>query len=473
MESSSRVPSRSQTRRSYIAGVTPAALPAGTAPRTRGCRRRAAPRPPRTGSPATSRRRSGTPDPSPARRGSARSGEGSRARHAAGSRVTTRTITAIRARSISARIAPLNGDRVGWRASGGSRGPARSDRSPRRPRRARAPEKKMPVSAPRRRISCTASREASVALSETSMARSSFSISRSAGRSCVMAFTIAHWRDGAFRGPRRHHPRLALPPLDDARAPRQAHPARGRLAPAHRRGEDLPDPARRAHGRRGAVRGRRPRAAHPAVPASPPRRFLGAARRRRPARRDAGGGRAARTAGGGRLPRRAPDLPHPVLPVRRLSRRDRLLLHRRGARGRSRSRPTTTSSSSGAWSGSAKRWRWRSTIASPSPSPSSPSSPPLSAAASAPSLAPRCARCVGCALGSSTGGAGGGGASREHADSHARAGSLTSHETGALAFGNAQKTRLPGGTPAPDPTLASRHSIEQRPTAPQESLHRE
>src|SRR5215468_70597 len=55
-----------------------------------------------------------------------------------------------------------------------------------------APTKKIPVSAPRLRISWTASREASVALSDSSMARSSFSISRSAGRSCVMDLTIAH-----------------------------------------------------------------------------------------------------------------------------------------------------------------------------------------------------------------------------------------------------------------------------------------
>ena len=37
---------------------------------------------------------------------------------------------------------------------------------------------------------------------------------------------------------------MALHPQHRARAPRQAHPARGRLAPAHRRRADLPDPAR-------------------------------------------------------------------------------------------------------------------------------------------------------------------------------------------------------------------------------------
>ena len=49
--------------------------------------------------------------------------------------------------------------------------------------RVRVPEKKRPVSAPRRRISCRASREASVAASEASIACSSFFISGSTCRS--------------------------------------------------------------------------------------------------------------------------------------------------------------------------------------------------------------------------------------------------------------------------------------------------
>src|SRR2546426_2075098 len=129
-----------------------------------------------------------------------------------------------------------------------------------------------------------------------------------------------------------------LPGLVPALHTRASHPARGRLAVARRTRGCLSRAGGGNHRRRPALPGRPARAPPAPVPPPAARALLGAAGRRRSARGRSPGRRPARAARGGRLPRRALCLAHPLLPVERLSRRDRLLLRGLGPHARSAAR---------------------------------------------------------------------------------------------------------------------------------------
>src|SRR3972149_1602177 len=139
---------------------------------------------------------------------------------------------------------------------------------------------------------------------------------------------------GGTQEDRCHEPRIVdVRPLHPDSLAREADAQGGCLAPPDRARGNLSGAGGGGDRRRGSVRGPRAHRAGAAVPPPDAGRLVGAAGRRGAGGRIARGGGPARAQGGGRLSGRPPYLPLPVLPLQRLPRRDRVLLHRRAARG--------------------------------------------------------------------------------------------------------------------------------------------